>query len=49
MSRFSLIEGRDVTPEDIEEARQLDLTVYEAQYHVTTEQCLTWNAKNGRI
>ena len=49
MSRFSVIEGRDVTPEDIGEARELDLTVYEAQYHVTTEQCLAWNRENGRI
>ncbi len=47
--RFSLISGREVTPEDIREAVELDRLVYDEVYWVDAEQCEKWFAINPDI
>lgn len=49
MKKFTVIEGVDVRPKDINEARLLDRIVYDEEYYVTLDQCLEWNEKNNRI
>lgn len=49
MSKYSVIEGRAVTTENIDEARKLDMLVYKEEYYVSLRQCLEWNKKNSRI
>ena len=49
MGKYSVIEGKAVTTENIDEARKLDMMVYDEEYFVTLRQCLEWNKKNNRI
>ena len=49
MGKYSVIEGKAVTTENIDEARKLDTMVYDEEYFVTLRQCLEWNKKNNRI
>ena len=45
MGKYSVIEGKAVTTENIDEARKLDMMVYDEEYYVTLRQCLEWNKK----
>ena len=47
--RISIITGRQVTLEDIQQAVYLDTLVYDDVYHVDTTQCEKWFAVNPDI
>lgn len=48
-NRFSIITGKEVTHEDIEQAVELDSLLYDDVYHVDTSQCDEWFAVNPDI
>jgi len=49
VGRYSIVEGPEVTPADINQAIKLDMLVYDDEYIVTLHQCLEWIKKNNRI
>lgn len=49
MQGFSVIEGTEVTIENIREAIELDKLVYDEEYYVTIAQCLGWRERNNRL
>lgn len=46
---LSIITGRQITPQDIREAVELDVLVYDDVYHVDTTQCEEWFRANPDI
>lgn len=49
MNGYTIIEGKQVTADDIEQARQLDRLVYDEEYFVSLQQCLQWYGRNRQI
>ena len=49
MEKYIVVDGRNVTVDDIAEAVSLDKLVYDEEYYVTIRQCLDWYSKNDRI
>lgn len=46
---IEIVEGKDVTPEDIAQASYLDTLVYDKVFCAPVDVCLQWNAVNNRI
>lgn len=49
MDEFKIINGLDVSIDDIEQAIELDKIVYDEEYFVSLDQCLEWNEVNNQI
>lgn len=49
MDEFRIINGVDVSIDDIEQAIELDKIVYDEEYFVSLDQCLEWNEVNNQI
>lgn len=49
MDDFKIINGMDVSIDDIEQAIELDKIVYDEKYFVSLDQCLEWNEVNNQI
>ena len=49
MEKYIVVDGRNVTVDDIAEAVSLDKLVYDEEYYVTIRQCLDWYNKNDQI
>ncbi len=48
-SAFVVVEGKEITVQDIEEALLLDKMVYDEEYYVTLDRCLEWFKRNNEI
>ena len=49
MGKYSIVEGVNVVRQDIEDALELDKLVYEEDFYVSIEQCLSWYTRNNKI
>lgn len=49
MSRFSVVDGDNITVDDIAEGVALDRIVYDEEYYVTIKQCMEWYNRNSKI
>lgn len=49
MGKYIVVDGKQVTIDDIAEAVSLDKMVYEEEYFVTIRQCQEWYRKNPQI
>ena len=48
-NKFTVITGKDITFNDIKQAVDLDLLVYDDEFHVSPEQCFRWFDVNPDI